>query len=174
MVININDLKKIRKIYLNKKIVLCFGSFDLFHYEHLCFLNDSKKLGNILVVGLKNDEFIRLKGKERPVIEEYQRAEIVDSIKSVDYTVVADKKTDITSIVEKYQIKPSEYEIMWWSYFYQILEVLQPDILHFEEGNIVEMSRNIYLKEKNIIGVPRKRRAIISTTKIIDKIKKNV
>lgn len=54
-------------------------------------LYDSKKPGDILVVAIKNDDYVSQKGVGRPIICQEQRAEIIDNLKCVDYVVITNK-----------------------------------------------------------------------------------
>ena len=83
MIIKLADLRQLREIHSTEKIVLATGTFDLFHWEHLRYLQDAKKEGNILVVAIKDNKCAALKGKNRPIIDEQQRIEIVDAFKMV-------------------------------------------------------------------------------------------
>jgi cytidyltransferase-like protein len=70
--------------------VICAGWFDMFHIGHLNFIRNAKKEGSKLVVVVMNDEDGRtIKGETRPIINEEQRAEIIDNLKFVDYTIIA-------------------------------------------------------------------------------------
>ena len=68
------------------KIVLVTGGFDPIHSGHIHYLNDAKKIGYKLIVGLNSDEWlIRKKGKNFLSIEE--RKIIVENLKPVDYVI---------------------------------------------------------------------------------------
>ena len=72
-----------------KKIVLANGCFDLIHAGHIRYLEDAKKRGDILVVAINSDSSIRkLKGKERPILPERERAEILSSFYFVDLITI--------------------------------------------------------------------------------------
>lgn len=87
-----------------KKIVFTNGCFDIIHAGHIAYLNEAKKLGDILIVGVNSDESVkRLKGQNRPIISEKDRAYIVANIKSVDYAVIFNEDTPYNLIKE---IKP--------------------------------------------------------------------
>jgi D-glycero-beta-D-manno-heptose 1-phosphate adenylyltransferase len=76
------------------KIVLANGCFDLFHVGHIRYLVGAKELGDILIVGINSDEQVRkLKGENRPFMPENERAEIVSSIKAVDYVTIFNEPT---------------------------------------------------------------------------------
>lgn len=65
------------------KVVLTYGTFDLFHIGHLRLLERARDLGDSLIVGVSTDEFNAVKGK-RTFIEFSQRIEIVRSLRCVD------------------------------------------------------------------------------------------
>lgn len=86
-IISYNDLSSLREKHSGKKIVFCSGSFDLPHAGHVLFFEDCKKFGDILVVAVGKDEYIRrVKGSDRPILNEHIRLKIVDSLKPVDYS----------------------------------------------------------------------------------------
>jgi rfaE bifunctional protein nucleotidyltransferase chain/domain len=72
-----------------KKIVLANGCFDLFHAGHVRYLEEAKKNGDILIVGLNSDFSVRkLKGRGRPLIGQKERAEILAAFSFVDYITI--------------------------------------------------------------------------------------
>lgn len=82
------------------KVVFTNGCFDILHVGHTRYLRDARAEGDILVVGLNSDASVkRLKGEERPVNNEDDRAEILASLGFVDYVI---KFTDDTpaSLIE--------------------------------------------------------------------------
>lgn len=85
MIITYEDLTAIRNNNPDKKIVFCSGSFDLLHAGHVLFLEDCKKFGDILVVGLGNDQILKLKGKDRPILNEHVRITMLNALRVVDY-----------------------------------------------------------------------------------------
>lgn len=69
-----------------KTIVTCNGSFDLFHYGHLCFLEEAKKQADVLIVGLNSDSSIKkYKSPDRPVITQDQRAALLSAMEIVGF-----------------------------------------------------------------------------------------
>ena len=85
----IYDLKTLSKILIkkkkiNKKIVLSHGAFDLLHLGHIRHFNSAKKKGDILVVSLTSDEFIK-KGPNRPFFNLQERLEAISNLDCVDY-----------------------------------------------------------------------------------------
>ena len=78
----------------NKKVIFTNGCFDLLHVGHVRYLNESKSLGDILVIGVNSDSSVqRLKGAGRPIQSQDDRAEILAGLASVDYTTIFDEDT---------------------------------------------------------------------------------
>ena len=76
----------------HKKIVFTNGCFDLLHSQHINLLNESKKLGDILIVGMNSDKSVKLlKGENRPIIGEEDRSQMLSSMRSVDYVIIFDE-----------------------------------------------------------------------------------
>jgi len=67
------------------KIVITFGTFDMFHYGHLKILERAKELGDILIVGLSSDELNIKKKNRKPVFSFNERKSILEGLKCVDY-----------------------------------------------------------------------------------------
>lgn len=167
MITNLNDLCKIlEKERKGKKVVLGTGTFDLFHYSHLKYLENAKKQGDILVVAVKNDKCARLKGANRPIIEERQRVEILDAIKYVDYVILVDYNPNIIPEIEAENSRQKEWIII----FQEVFEKLRPDILYHEINPVLETARTKVFEKYGIKGIPTKRGSVISTSKIIEKI----
>ena len=70
-----------------KKVVLAHGSFDLFHHGHMHYLNEAKKQGDILVVSVVADRFVR-KGFSKPIFNELTRLNSIAFLSPVDYVVL--------------------------------------------------------------------------------------
>jgi D-glycero-beta-D-manno-heptose 1-phosphate adenylyltransferase len=76
------------------KIVLANGCFDFFHVGHIRYLAGAKALGDCLIVAVNSDEQVRkLKGENRPLINENERAEIISALKFVDYVTIFPEPT---------------------------------------------------------------------------------
>ena len=72
-----------------KKIIATNGCFDILHLGHLHNLEASKAMGDLLVVGVNSDSSVKkLKGKDRPINSENDRAELLAALKPVDYVVI--------------------------------------------------------------------------------------
>lgn len=73
------------------RLVFTNGVFDLLHVGHVRYLAQARALGDALVVAINSDRSVReLKGPNRPVFEQEERAEIVAALRHVDYVVVFD------------------------------------------------------------------------------------
>lgn len=77
-----------------RKIVLANGCFDFFHVGHIRYLAAAKALGDCLIVAVNSDEQVRrLKGENRPLAPERERAEIVSALRFVDYVTIFTEPT---------------------------------------------------------------------------------
>ncbi len=84
-----------------RTIVFTNGCFDILHAGHLACLEGSKRLGDLLVVGLNSDASVRgLKGDSRPVITEENRASLLAGLACVDVVVLFDEPTPAALIEE--------------------------------------------------------------------------
>tara|TARA_Y100000310_G_C20685355_1_gene818607 strand:- start:3211 stop:3720 length:510 start_codon:yes stop_codon:yes gene_type:complete len=107
-IINISeDLKK-----QGKTIVTTNGSFDLLHVGHIKFLEEAKKQGDILIIGLNTDESVRRWKKHigykdwanRPLNNEKDRTEMLAALECVDYVTLFDE-TECMPFIES--VKPN-------------------------------------------------------------------
>ncbi|MBE9581246.1 MAG: D-glycero-beta-D-manno-heptose-7-phosphate kinase [Proteobacteria bacterium] len=72
-----------------KTIVMTNGCFDLLHVGHIKLLSASKKMGDVLIVAIDDDESVRaLKGKDRPIIAAQERIRIISALDCVDYVTL--------------------------------------------------------------------------------------
>jgi D-beta-D-heptose 7-phosphate kinase/D-beta-D-heptose 1-phosphate adenosyltransferase len=82
-----------------KRIVFTNGCFDLLHRGHVDYLAASRKLGDVLIVGVNSDASVkRLKGPERPIVDQSQRMHVLSTLRSVDYVVLFDEDTPVDLI----------------------------------------------------------------------------
>lgn len=165
MITNFKNLEKLRRKNRDKKIVFCIGVFDMTHVGHILFFEDCKKQGDILVVGIGRDSFVKsYKGDQRPILNEKIRLKTVDSLKPVDYTFL--------DTYEKWKGEKTHKENLG-----SIFKLLKPDTYVVnEEGVDIEERRKItHEMGIKLVVLPRycpEEFENISTTKIIDKIKK--
>ena len=84
-----------------KKIVFTNGCFDILHRGHVSYLRKAKALGDILILGLNSDDSVRrIKGPERPLNRETDRAEVLAGLSSVDHIVFFNEDTPLDLIRE--------------------------------------------------------------------------
>ncbi|MGH2307447.1 glycerol-3-phosphate cytidylyltransferase [Aliarcobacter sp. ERUVET-8] len=86
-----------------EKIVLTYGTFDMFHIGHLNLLNRLKSLGDKLIVAVSTDEFNSIKGK-KTLIPFEQRALIVQNIKCVDMVISEENWEQKIDDIKKYNV----------------------------------------------------------------------
>jgi len=96
-----SSLREISHFYHSqgKKIVFTNGCFDILHRGHIEYLNQAKKLGDILIVGINNDGSIkRLKGPDRPINNLLDRIEVLSALGCVDHVFSFGNVADDTPI----------------------------------------------------------------------------
>lgn len=97
--INGRAIEEFRRDHKNQRIVFTNGCFDILHVGHVRYLQEAAKLGDILIIGLNSDDSVkRLKGPERPINNQYERAEMLCSLGFVDYVVIFDEDTPLNLI----------------------------------------------------------------------------
>lgn len=90
-----------------RTIVFTNGVFDLLHVGHLRYLQHARALGDALIVGVNSDRSVRqIKGPDRPITAEGERAEVLEALACVDGVVIFDEATP-----------------------YELIAALQPDVL---------------------------------------------
>ena len=98
-----------------KRLVFTNGVFDLLHVGHVRYLRQARALGDALVVAINSDRSVKeLKGPERPVFEEGERAEILAALRDVDYVVVFDDispRTTIKNLLPDVLVKGGDYQL---------------------------------------------------------------
>ncbi|MFH1888895.1 MAG: D-glycero-beta-D-manno-heptose 1-phosphate adenylyltransferase [Candidatus Omnitrophota bacterium] len=82
-----------------KRVVFTNGCFDLLHYGHIKYLEEARKNGDLLIVGINSDDSVkRIKGKKRPVLNEKDRLRMVAALESVDYVTLFKEDTPLETI----------------------------------------------------------------------------
>lgn len=90
-----------------KTTVFTNGCFDILHLGHVRYLKKSAEYGDILIIGVNSDSSVkRLKGPQRPINNEQDRAELLSELGFVDYCVIFEEDTPEKLIDE---IKPNIY-----------------------------------------------------------------
>lgn len=107
-------LKSPKDLPQNSKIVFTNGCFDILHKGHVSYLQKAKELGDILVVGLNSDRSVKeLKGEERPINSQEDRAYLLASLECVDFVIIFDESTPyelIKEISPTFLVKGADYE----------------------------------------------------------------
>ena len=80
--------------HIGRDVVFTNGVFDLLHPGHVRYLQDARREGDVLVVGVNSDRSVRaIKGSSRPLNVEQERAEVLAALACVDAVVVFDEDT---------------------------------------------------------------------------------
>ena len=78
----------------NRRVVFTNGCFDLLHPGHIRCLEQARALGDLLIVAINSDASVRrMKGAERPVMPEGERAEVLAALAAVDYVTGFEEDT---------------------------------------------------------------------------------
>lgn len=85
-----------------QKIVITFGTFDLFHLGHLRILERAAALGDFLIVGVSSDALNYDKKKVYPTYSQQDRKEIVEAIKYVDHVFFEESLEKKREYLQKY------------------------------------------------------------------------
>ena len=98
-----------------EEVVFTNGCFDIIHRGHIEALAQTADLGNRLIIGLNSDSSIqKLKGKNRPIIDEQSRAILLASLEFVDAVVIFSEDTPInliSTLLPDVLAKGGDYEI---------------------------------------------------------------
>src|SRR3989338_4807015 len=90
----ISIVQKLKK--QNKKIVTTNGVFDILHFGHVKYLEEAKKLGDILIVGVNTNASVKQnKGDNRPINDEKSRIGVLAALESVDYIFLFNEKNPV-------------------------------------------------------------------------------
>ncbi|MCF8261441.1 MAG: D-glycero-beta-D-manno-heptose 1-phosphate adenylyltransferase [Melioribacteraceae bacterium] len=118
-----NNIKSVEELSIiiqqlkkaNKKVVFTNGCFDILHAGHVDYLIKAKNAGDVLVVALNTDASVkRIKGENRPVVPENQRAFIMANLKPVDYVTFFDEETPhnvIAKLIPNVLIKGADWNL---------------------------------------------------------------
>lgn len=152
-------------------IVTTNGCFDILHSGHIKLLSEAKKYGSKLIVLINSDLSIkRLKGEERPINSEYDRAYILSALKYVDAVVIFDPRQT------PYNLNNSERVLLNEKAFATAMEapmfalsIIKPHV-HVKGGDycVEDLPEAIFAKEIQIV----KYQSGYSTTKTIKKMAK--
>ena len=94
-----DSTKEFLSINKGKKIVFTNGCFDILHLGHVEYLNEAKAQGDLLIVAINSDESVsRIKGPDRPINNEHDRANMLLNFKAVDCGQVFTEETPLEII----------------------------------------------------------------------------
>jgi D-beta-D-heptose 7-phosphate kinase/D-beta-D-heptose 1-phosphate adenosyltransferase len=98
-----------------KRLVFTNGVFDLLHVGHVRYLEQARALGDSLLVAINSDRTVReLKGPDRPVFDQAERAEILAALRCVDYVTVFDNispRSLIGELLPDVLVKGGDYQL---------------------------------------------------------------
>ena len=98
-----------------KSLVFTNGVFDLLHVGHVRYLAQARGLGDALVVAINSDRTVReLKGPDRPVFDQAERAEIIAALRYVDYVTIFDDvspRSFIAKLLPDVLVKGGDYQL---------------------------------------------------------------
>lgn len=98
-----------------RRLVFTNGCFDVLHVGHVRYLREARKLGDVLLVAINSDRTVReLKGLNRPVIGEMERAEMLAALRVVDYVTVFDDvspRSLIAKLLPDVLVKGGDYAL---------------------------------------------------------------
>lgn len=116
LVKNLDELLSLCSDYTAKKktIVMTNGCFDILHCGHTHILEESKKLGDILIVAVNSDQSIKkIKSSKRPIVTELDRSYILSCLSSVDHIILFNEETPekiISKVLPDILVKGSDYK----------------------------------------------------------------
>ena len=98
-IISKDELAMLLPSLREKKIIFSNGCFDLLHAGHISYLQQARGLGDLLIVGLNSDDSVkRLKGENRPINNQNDRALMLCALECVDFVVIFDEDTPLELI----------------------------------------------------------------------------
>ena len=126
----IQIVQKLKK--QNKKIVTTNGVFDILHLGHVKYLEEAKKQGDVLIVGVNSDTSTKLnKGDKRPINDEKSRISVLAGLESVDYVFLFNEKDPrkwLSQIKPNFHVKAGDYKIN---------QIIEKDVVSRNNGKVV-------------------------------------
>jgi D-beta-D-heptose 7-phosphate kinase/D-beta-D-heptose 1-phosphate adenosyltransferase len=97
------------------RLVFTNGVFDLLHVGHVRYLARARTLGDALMVAINSDRTVReLKGSNRPIFDQAERAEILAALRCVDYVTIFDEVSPrnlIATLLPEVLVKGGDYQL---------------------------------------------------------------
>ena len=98
-----------------KRVVFTNGCFDIIHRGHVEYLSRAKAMGDVLIVGVNTDDSVRrLKGPNRPVVDQEDRAHVLAALAMVDFVCLFPEDTPyelIKAVVPDVLVKGSDWPV---------------------------------------------------------------
>jgi D-beta-D-heptose 7-phosphate kinase/D-beta-D-heptose 1-phosphate adenosyltransferase len=98
-----------------QKLVFTNGVFDILHVGHVRYLGEARGLGDALVVAINSDRTVReLKGADRPLMNQDERAEILAALRATSYVTIFDDlspRSLIASLLPDVLVKGGDYAL---------------------------------------------------------------
>lgn len=113
---------------LNGKKVLAGGCFDILHIGHMRYLSLAKSLGDLLIVALESDEFIKTRKKKQPFHNMEERAEILAALEFVD-------------LIVKLPLFKSDRDYL------NLVKIIKPDIIAITAGDPQEKNKKMHAQK---------------------------
>ena len=145
----LNELIKIVKNLKsqNKKIITTNGVFDILHYGHVKYLEEAKKLGDVLIVGVNTDKSVKQnKGDKRPINDGKLRMSVLAALESVDYVFLFDEKTPVEWVKK---LKP---DIHAKAGDYKMSQIIEKEVVESNGGKIVILNMEKTYSTTSIIN----------------------
>lgn len=153
---------------MEQKIVITYGTFDLFHIGHLNLLKRLKSLGDKLIVAVSTDEFNELKGK-KTLMPYAQRAEIVGSIKYVDEVIPEESWEQKIDDVIKYGVNIFAIGNDWSGKFDFLNKYCE--VIYLERTENISSS-DLKKALKSFFSVPKEE--IIKALEVLEQLRKDL
>lgn len=137
MIVTKEEFIPIRDKLKQEKQILVFtnGCFDIIHRGHIEYLNEAKKLGDFLLVAVNSDRSVKkIKGENRPINSQQDRAVVLDNLKPVDGVIIFDEETPyelIKLIVPDVLVKGGDWKVE---------EIVGSDIVLTHGGRVISLS----------------------------------
>lgn len=132
-IVELNDLLAMRREWRHygTKVAFTNGCFDLLHRGHVEYLQKVRELADVLVVGLNTDASVqRLKGPNRPITPEADRAIVMAALECVDYVVFFNEDTPLELI------RAVQPDVLAKGEDYQIHEIVGHDLVQAAGGRV--------------------------------------
>ncbi|MDD2683066.1 MAG: D-glycero-beta-D-manno-heptose 1-phosphate adenylyltransferase [Candidatus Cloacimonetes bacterium] len=130
-----------------QKVVFTNGCFDILHAGHVLYLEEARRLGDVLVLGLNSDASVRrLKGDSRPINPQSERSIVVAALEAVDFVCIFDEDTPYELI------KALQPDVLVKGGDWQVQDIVGSDLVLAAGGEVRSLSFSEGLSSSNIIA----------------------